>query len=457
MPMKPLLFLLFFCFILQKTGQSQIPDSAMDLFEAARLEQKPILLIFSGSDWCLPCIRFEKKILHDSIFRRFAGLQLVLVNADFPQRKRLTKEAILKNEALAAKFDPDGIFPLVLLLKPDKTVLSSISYNDESPQEFIDLIKSKLRSAHMLKEYTSQNRLMGSAFEFIVVAESEKSGNALLEDAIFEVKRLEALLTEFHQDSQTSLINRNAGLGQVSVDEEVFQLIVRCNNISRLTGGAFDITSGILKKLYNFKGEHFVLPDHQTIARALDKTGYAKMELSPPGNIRLTRQGMHIGFGAIGKGYAADKVKTLLQQKGVQSGVINASGDLTAWGKRANGEPWKTGIANPDDLSKIMLWLPLDELSVATSGNYIQYFDLNGKRYSHNIDPKSGYPVQGIKSVTVISPSAELSDALATAVSVMGRKAGLYLIDQLPKTYCIIVDEDNRQFNSKKINIQHAV
>jgi len=455
--MKSAFCLFLISLILQKSGLAQKPDEVKDAFERARLEQKAILLIFSGSDWCLPCIRFEKKILSDSDFIRFAGRELVLLKADFPQRKKLSKEMIAQNDRLAEQFNPNGVFPLLLLVKEDKTVLTSIEFNDQSPQEFIDLLKSRLRFAHMLKEYSSKNKLMGSAFEFIVVAESEKEGKSLLDESVREVNRMESLLTEFNEDSQTSLINQNAGLGEIKVDVEVFQLIQRCSNISNITGGAFDISSGILKKLYNFKGERFTLPGHLAIQEALGKTGYTKIELSPPDKVRLSQTGMHIGFGAIGKGYAADKVKALLQEKGVQSGVINASGDLTAWGKRANGQPWKTGIANPNDLSKIILWLPLDGLSVATSGNYIQYFDFNGVRYSHNIDPKSGYPVIGIKSVTIISPSAELSDALATAVSVMGRKAGFYLVDQLPKTYCIIVDDQNNIFSSKKINIRHAI
>jgi thiamine biosynthesis lipoprotein len=451
------LYLLLFSLALLQNVQSQTADPVTKLFDSARISQRAILLIFSGSDWCLPCIRLEKKILSDSNFVRFASHQLIVFNADFPQRKKLSKELVVQNGHLAERYNPEGIFPLLLLLKPDKTVLTSIDYNDQTTEDFINQIKSGLRSVHMLKEYTSHHHLMGSAFEFIVVAENEHEGKALLEQSVTEVKRMEALLTEFSEESDTARINRNAGQGEVQVDEEVFQLIERCNNISKLTGGAFDISAGSLKKLYNFKGERFELPDHQTILAALNKTGYTRIELKTPDKVRLSVPGMHIGFGAIGKGYAADRVKLMLKQKGVKSGVINASGDLTAWGTRVNGDPWKTGIAHPDDLSKIILWLPLDDMSVATSGNYIQYFDFKGLRYSHNIDPKSGYPVRGIKSVSIISPSAELSDALATAVTVMGKKAGLYLIDQLPNTYCIIVDEYNKIFSSKKINIHEAI
>jgi len=139
----------------------------------------------------------------------------------------------------------------------------------------------------------------------------------------------------------------------------------------------------------------------------------------------------------------------------VRSGVINASGDLTAWGAQPDGSPWKIGIADPRDPSLSRLWFPVENASVATSGNYEQYVEIDNIRYSHNIDPRSGLPVKGIKSVTIVSPSAELCDALATAVTVMGRQAGLHLIDQIPDTFGIMIDEKDRIFTSKKI-ISHA-
>src|SRR5690606_8858021 len=191
-----------------------------------------------------------------------------------------------------------------------------------------------------------------------------------------------------------------------------------------LTQGAFDISASVLKKLYNFKGDDFVLPEVNQIKSALSKAGYEKIQLLSHNQVFLTEPGMYIGFGGIGKGYAADRVKKLLIEKGVTSGVINASGDLTAWGHRPDGSPWKVGIADPESPSQAMLWIPVDHTSVATSGDYERYFEINGERYSHTIDPKNGKPVKGVKSVTIVSPSAELSDALATAVFVMGPEVG---------------------------------
>jgi thiamine biosynthesis lipoprotein len=294
---------------------------------------------------------------------------------------------------------------------------------------------------------------MGSDFELIVVAENEDTGSVLLNAGVDEIRRIEALLTEFKDSSQTSQLNQNAGLSPVLVNGEVYRLIQRCIHISSITQGAFDISAGAFKALYNFKNKQTALPTQEAIEQIMKAVGYKHIDLLEDDRVFLRKPGMHIGFGAIGKGYAADKVKAFWQSKGVKSGVINASGDLTAWGLQPDGNPWKIGIADPMDIKKIMLWLPVNNASVATSGNYEQYFELDGVRYSHNIDPRTGLPSKFIKSVTIISMSAELSDALATAVTIMGKDVGLHFINQLPNVHCILVDENNRIHQSKNINI----
>ncbi|RAW02639.1 FAD:protein FMN transferase [Pseudochryseolinea flava] len=297
-------------------------------------------------------------------------------------------------------------------------------------------------SATLQTEFRKQARLMGSAFEFVVVGDD--SSEIYLTHAIDEVIRLEALLTEFSKTSQTAMINDNAGLKPVRVDDEVFTLIQRCKKISSLSQGAFDITAAPLKKLYNFKGGDFKFPDQSDINRTLTLVGTDKIEMHNDQHVFLKNKGMRLTFAGVGKGYAADKVKALLQQKGVESGVINASGDLTVWGKRADGSPWKVGIADPNNKSKVLLSIPLENASLATSGDYEQYFEMNGKRYSHTIDPKTGIPVSNVKSVTVVSPSAELSDALATAVFVMGPDVGMNFIEQLPQVHALMITAENK-------------
>lgn len=308
------------------------------------------------------------------------------------------------------------------------------------------------------KTFRRQSRLMGSAFEFVLVA-NEGEGEKLLDKCVAEVKRIEYLLTEFSDTSFTSLINQSAGKRSVGVTDEVYSLLSRCKEISRLTQGAFDITAAGLKKLYNFKGETFIMPPAGRIRDMLHKVGFNKIQLLGNNEVYLSTPGMHINFAAIGKGYAADKVKSIMLNEGVAGGVINASGDLTAWGNREDGSPWKIGIADPVDPSSILLWLPVMNSSVATSGDYEQYFELNGERYSHTIDPKTGKPVKGIKSITIVSPRAELSDALATAVFTMGVDVGLHFIEQLPQTHAIIVDDRNIIFMTShlKTNLHETI
>lgn len=294
---------------------------------------------------------------------------------------------------------------------------------------------------------------MGSDFEFII-CDDDRFESAMLE-AVREVQRIESLLTEFKETSETASINRSAGIHSVEVSPEVYAIIKRCKEISTLTQGAFDITTGALRKLYNFRGSDFDFPTSDQIASALALTGHGKIVLGKGNRVYLSQRGMRVGFGAIGKGYAADSVKKLLVSRGIKSAVINASGDLTTLGTQPGGSPWKVGIADPADPSRTIAWLPVLNGSVATSGNYEQYFERNGIRYGHTIDPKTGLPVSDVSSVTIVSPSAELCDALATAVTIMGVDIGLDFINQLPGVHALIVTGTNHIFTSRRLHIEY--
>ena len=163
---------------------------------------------------------------------------------------------------------------------------------------------------------------------------------------------------------------------------------------------------------------------------------------------------MRFGFGGIGKGYAAEKAKSLLQQKGVKSGIINAAGDLTAWGYQPGGRPWTIGIADPNTARQAFSFLEVTNTSIATSGNYEKFITIGGKKYSHTIDPKTGLPVRGIKSVTIICPNAEIADAMATPVMIMGIKTGLNMINQMKGIGVIIIDDYDNIYTSKNINLK---
>lgn len=296
---------------------------------------------------------------------------------------------------------------------------------------------------------------MGNRFEISVVSEEEVWAEARIDDAVAEIQRIEALLTTFSDNSQTNQINAQAGSAPVSVDPEVFELIRRSLRISELTQGAFDITYGSIdKSLWNFDPHMTSLPDPETARRMVRLINYRNVVLNEAdGSVFLKEKGMRIGFGGIGKGYAAEMAKRLLLQKGVQSGIVNASGDLTAWGNQPNGQPWTIGIADPNAKSQPFSFLNISNIAVATSGNYEKYALINGKKYSHTIDPKTGLPVSGIKSVTILSPNAEIADAMATPVTVMGVRVGLDLINQMKGMACIIIDDHDRVFTSKNIKI----
>lgn len=303
--------------------------------------------------------------------------------------------------------------------------------------------------------YKRTLKLMGSRFDVTVVANNKSKGDEYIDIAIAEITRIEKLISSWDENSQTSEVNRKAGIQAVKIDLELFQLIERAIGISKLTDGAFDISYASMDHIWKFDGSMLVMPTKEKIKASVDKVGYKNIILDKEKNtVFLKVKGMKIGFGAIGKGYAADKAKALLQSKGVIAGIINASGDMNTWGKQSNGEEWKVAIANPLDKTKSYGLLPITNGAVVTSGNYEKYVEFNSKRYTHIIDPRTGMPSSGIISVTVFAPKAELADALATSVFVMGKDVGISRINQLPKVECIIIDEKGNLLTSDNITIK---
>lgn len=297
---------------------------------------------------------------------------------------------------------------------------------------------------------------MGNQFEITVVDTNETVAKEHLEAAVLEIQRIENLLTTFREESQTNQINQNAGMKPVKVDPEVFNLIERSLRISKITDGYFDISYGSIdRKFWNFDREMKELPDPEMIKEHLKLVNYHNILLNrEDSTVFLKEKGMRIGFGGIGKGYAAEMGKRLLLNRGVKSGVVNASGDLTTWGNQADGKPWTIGISDPDNARLPFSYMNISNISVATSGNYEKFVSIGGKKYSHTINPKTGMPVTGIKSVTIICPNAEIADALATPVTIMGTEKGIGMIDQIQQVECIIIDDENHIYSSKNINFK---
>ena len=299
--------------------------------------------------------------------------------------------------------------------------------------------------------------LMGSRFDITVVASNEKEGNKYIDSAIFEIARIEKLISSWDVNSETSLINKFSGIKPIKVDKELFDLIERSIAISTLTNGAFDISYASMDRIWKYDGTMREMPSEEKISSSIKKVGYQNIIIDKEAQtVFLKLKGMKIGFGAIGKGYAADKAKALLIEKGAKAGIINASGDLNAWGKQANGKDWMVAITNPLNKNKVFSWLPINDSAIVTSGNYEKFVSFNGIRYSHIIDPRTGYPSTGIISTSIMTSNAELADAISTSVFVMGVETGLDFINQLKGVDCIIIDEQNKIHTSNNIKLSNT-
>jgi len=295
---------------------------------------------------------------------------------------------------------------------------------------------------------------MGNRFQLSAVSESEELANIAIDAGIVEIQRIEKLLTTFSEESETAIINRNAGIKPVLVSKETFELIQRSTRISEITQGAFDITYGSAdKRLWNFDSSMSKLPDAATASKMVRLINYRNVLLNHQDfSVMLKEKGMRIGFGGIGKGYAAERAKLMMKRKGIESGIVNASGDMTTWGLQPNGEPWTIGIADPNAKERLFSYMNITNKAVATSGNYEKFIMVNGQKYSHTINPKTGLPVRGIKSVTILSANAEIADAMATPVMIMGIRAGLDMINQINDLEAIVVDDHDNVYVSKNIH-----
>ena len=301
------------------------------------------------------------------------------------------------------------------------------------------LLAASIVPAATIKDARSR---MGSDFEITAVHAQEAAARSAIDAAWAEIDRIEAMISSWREDSETSEVNRNAGIRPVQVSPELFRLIRRAIKVSELTHGAFDITFAAAGDLWDFRADDPEVPSEEAIETVLRSVGYRKIHLDDEGQtVFLENRGARIGFGAIGKGYAANRAVFVLKEHGVRGGLVSAGGDLVAFGRREDGEPWSIAIAHPRDRKRVLARIPLTEQAVVTSGDYEQYFIHEGRRYAHIIDPRTGWPASGLQAVTVICPDAELADALATATFVLGIEEGLALVERMEGVDALFVTE----------------
>ncbi|MDA8408422.1 MAG: FAD:protein FMN transferase [Deltaproteobacteria bacterium] len=286
--------------------------------------------------------------------------------------------------------------------------------------------------------------LMGTLIEITVVGPQDKLQETT-DAALAEIKRIEDLAS-FHKETELTEINKRAGISPVRVKPELVSLIERALEISKLTDGAFDPTIGAIALLWNFsESEAPRLPGKDEIDQALKKVGWQKVEISTDKNeVFLPEKGMALDLGGIAKCYSVNRAEEVIKSKGIKSALINAGGDIAAFGGKEPGVPWKVGIQDPRDNSGIAAVVEVESGLVFTSGDYERFFEKNGKRYHHILDPKTGYPATRAESVTIVAPDGTRVEGLPAAIFVLGPKKGMRLLSKFKDVSCLIIDPDGK-------------
>jgi thiamine biosynthesis lipoprotein len=292
--------------------------------------------------------------------------------------------------------------------------------------------------------------IMGTSCSVELWSDDRARGEAAITSVFDDMKRIDRLMSTWKEDTEISEVNREAGKHPVKVSEELFRLLQESVRYSQLTHGAFDITYASVGYLYDFRAR--VHPDQKAIDEALPGINWRHMVLDEKNfTVRFMRPGMRIDLGGIAKGHSVDKGIEILKKLGITRAMVNAGGDTRIIGDRF-GKPWVVGIRDPDHEGRTFLRMPLTDTAFSTSGDYERYFDEDGKRFHHIIDPKTGDSARKCRSVTIIAATATRTDALTKSVFIMGPEEGIRFIDTLPDVDAVAVAPDGRVYYSKGLS-----
>ncbi len=290
-----------------------------------------------------------------------------------------------------------------------------------------------------MRRFRQSFRAMACQNVLEVFARSEAEALAAMGAAIAEVLRIEAKYSRYRDDSVVSRINRAAGESAVAVDAETAGLIQYASACYQQSGGLFDITSGVLRRAWDFKSGR--PPPRERIAALLPLVGFDKLNVERRAGgdrVSLQRPGMEIDFGGFGKEYAADRAAAALLSHGLANAFVNLGGDVVVTGPQASGEAWQLGVQHPRQDAALLAQLPIASGAVATSGDYERYFDFEGRRYSHILDPRSGDSVEGWQSVTVLAPTCLVAGSVTTIAMLKGFDDGLAWLAQSGLRYLAV-------------------
>lgn len=279
---------------------------------------------------------------------------------------------------------------------------------------------------------------MGTAIRVELWSESRENGEAAIRAVMGEMHRIDQAMSPFRPESDLSRINREAAAADVPVSEELFHLLACANEFSRLSGGAFDITFASAGHLYDYR--QAVRPDDEALARAREAVGWERLQLDARRRtVRFERAGMRIDLGGFAKGHAVEMGAAILRRHGIAHAIVSAGGDSRVIGDR-RGRPWTIGIRHPRREDEVVAMLPLEDVAISTSGDYERYFEVDGERCHHLIDPRTGKSPSGVHSVTVIAADGLTTEAMSKTVFVLGVEQGMRLVESLGGVDAVVVD-----------------
>lgn len=280
---------------------------------------------------------------------------------------------------------------------------------------------------------------MASQCEIVLAASDLASAQALAAAAMAEVARIEHKYSRYRSNSIVAQINQAAGQSAVNCDEETLALLQFADQLYQHSDGLFDLTSGVLRQVWDFRQPR--LPDPSALADTLTLIGWQRVQRAGD-SVYLPQAGMQLDFGGFGKEYAADRAADVLRQHGVQYGYVNLAGDFRILGPRPNGTPWQIGIQDPRQRERIIASIPVLQGALTTSGDYERFFELDGRRYCHILDPRDGQPVQHWRSVTVLAPLAIVAGGVCT-IAMLKQQQGLDFLEASGYSY-LAIDQHGR-------------
>ena len=292
---------------------------------------------------------------------------------------------------------------------------------------------------------------MGTFVSVTAIHEDREVAKAAVDAAFEEIKRVNSVMSNYDPDSELSGVN-GSGTSPVMISDELYLVLWESKKYSDMTGGAFDVTVGPLMKEWNRARAAETAPDPQALAAARSRVGCRKMILDEKERtVRFETEGMEIDLGAIAKGYAADMAASIMRGKGVDNGLVNAGGDIVAFGHKQDGAKWTIGLRDPANAGATVTEIEVSGMAVTTSGNYEKFISSGGKKYSHIFDPRTGESSNCI-SASVIAPTAIEADALSTSICVMGPAQGMELVEKLKDAEAFLIDSEGNTYRSSGFN-----